>query len=82
MMTLETLLYADWHYQHSAVLVKRRVDSGHAACTTIQAFNNPFFQQILYRLLSDLAGRIFLIKLWESASWDMRRLWAGCMDRA
>ncbi len=53
----ETLLYADWHYQHSAVLVKRRVGSGQAACTTLQAFDNPVFQQILYRLLRDLAGQ-------------------------
>jgi len=52
----ETLLYADWHYQHSPVLVKRRTGSGQAACTTLQAFDNPVFQQILYRLLSDLAG--------------------------
>ena len=53
----ETLLYADWHYQHSAVLVKRRVGSGQVACTTLQAFDNPVFQQILYRLLRDLAGQ-------------------------
>jgi predicted dehydrogenase len=53
----ETLLYADWHYQHSDVLVKRRVGSGQAACTTLQAFDNPVFQQILYRLLRDLAGQ-------------------------
>jgi predicted dehydrogenase len=53
---VETILYADWHYTHTPVLTRRRIDSGHAACTTIQAFDNPFFQQILYRLLSDLAG--------------------------
>jgi scyllo-inositol 2-dehydrogenase (NADP+) len=53
----ETILYADWHYQHSPVLVKRRAGSGRAACTTIQSFSHPAFQQILYRLLRDLAGQ-------------------------
>ena len=53
----ETILYADWHYQHSPVLVKRRAGSGQAACTTIQSFSHPAFQQILYRLLRDLAGQ-------------------------
>jgi predicted dehydrogenase len=37
--------------------VKRRVGSGQAACTTLQAFDNPVFQQILCRLLRDLAGQ-------------------------
>ncbi|MCX5904760.1 MAG: Gfo/Idh/MocA family oxidoreductase [Proteobacteria bacterium] len=53
---VETILYADWHYTHTPVLTRRRIDSGHAACTTIQAFGNPLFQQILYRLLFDLSG--------------------------
>jgi scyllo-inositol 2-dehydrogenase (NADP+) len=53
----ETVLYADWHYQHSPVLVHRPAGDGQVACTTLQAYDHPAFQQILYRLLSQLAGR-------------------------
>jgi predicted dehydrogenase len=52
----ETVLYADWHYQHSPVLVSRPAGEGHVACTTLQAYDDPAFQQILYRLLRLLAG--------------------------
>ena len=52
----ETVLYADWHYQHSPVLVRRTAGEGQVACTTLQAFGEPAFQQILYRLLRLLAG--------------------------
>jgi predicted dehydrogenase len=52
----ETLLYADWRYEHSAVLVTRSAGSGRVACTTLQAYGHPGFQQILYRNLLDLAG--------------------------
>lgn len=53
----ETILYADWQYQHSPVLVHRPAGDGQVACTTLQAYDHPAFQQILYRLLSQLAGR-------------------------
>jgi predicted dehydrogenase len=53
----ETVLYADWQYQHSPVLVHRPVADGHVACTTLQAYDHPLFQQILYRLLRQLAGQ-------------------------
>ena len=52
----ETVLYADWHYQHSPVLVRRTAGEGQVACTTLQAYDDPAFQQILYRLLRLLAG--------------------------
>jgi predicted dehydrogenase len=52
----ETILYADWHYQHSPVLVHSPAGEGHVACTTLQAYDDPAFQQILYRLLRLLAG--------------------------
>jgi predicted dehydrogenase len=55
----ETILYADWQYQHSAVLVYRPAGDGQVACTTLQAYDHPAFQQILYRLLSQLAGQPF-----------------------
>jgi len=54
----ETILYADWHYNHSPVLTHRWVGKGQAACTTLQAYENPIFQQILYRLMGQLAGYI------------------------
>jgi predicted dehydrogenase len=53
----ETILYADWHYQHTPVLVKRPVDKGLVACTTLQAYDDPAFQQILYRLLNSLSSQ-------------------------
>lgn len=52
----ETVLHADWHYQHSPVLVRRTAGEGQVACTTLQAYDDPAFQQILYRLLRLLAG--------------------------
>jgi predicted dehydrogenase len=55
----ETILYADWQYQHSPVLVYRSAGDGQVACTTLQACHHPAFQQILYRLLSQLAGEPF-----------------------
>jgi predicted dehydrogenase len=51
------ILYTDWRYQHHAVLTTRKVGDGHAACTTLQAYEDPSFQQILYRLLRDLSGQ-------------------------
>ena len=53
----ETVLYADWQYEHSPVLVHRTVADGQIACTTLQAYDHPLFQQILYRLLRQLAGQ-------------------------
>jgi predicted dehydrogenase len=52
----EVILYADWHYDHRPVLVARSVGEGKAACTTLQAYQSPALQQILYRLLRYLAG--------------------------
>ncbi len=54
----ETILYADWHYQHSPMLVTRRAGKGSVACTTLQAYDNPSLQQLLYRCLLHLAGQI------------------------
>ncbi len=52
----ELILYADWHYQHRPMLVTRAVGEGKVACTTLEAYQHPVFQQILYRLLRYLAG--------------------------
>jgi len=54
----EVLLYADWHYRHSPMLVSRRHGEGRTACTVLASFDVPAFQQVLYRLLLLLAGRI------------------------
>ncbi len=51
----ETILYADWHYSHRPMLVRRPEGEGLIACTTIQAYDNPIFQQILYRIIRELA---------------------------
>jgi predicted dehydrogenase len=52
----ETILYADWHYEHRPVMVHRHVDDGQIACTTLQAYDDPILQQILYRMIRHLAG--------------------------
>jgi predicted dehydrogenase len=52
----EPILYADWHYNHSPMLLVRAVGEGKVACTTLQAYNESTFQQVLYRLLRYLAG--------------------------
>lgn len=52
----ETLMYADWHFQHSAVLVQRKCGEGIAACSTLWDFDHPLLCQILYRLIRRLGG--------------------------
>lgn len=52
----ETILYADWLYTHRSVLTYRRAGKGRVACTTLQAYDNPKLQPILYRILHQLAG--------------------------
>ena len=51
---VQTVLYADWRYQHQPVLTSRSVGKGQVACTTLQAYDDSSFQQILYRLLRQL----------------------------
>ena len=53
---VETVLYGDWRYTHSPMLTRRTVGNGQAACTTLQDFANPWLQQVIYRLLRQLAG--------------------------
>jgi predicted dehydrogenase len=52
-----TVLYADWHYQHSPVLVCRQIGAGRVACTTLQDFENSDLKRIIYRLLRTLSGQ-------------------------
>jgi predicted dehydrogenase len=51
-----TLLYANWRYGQSPVLVCRKVDAGQTACTSLQDFDNADLKQIIYRLLRELSG--------------------------
>ena len=53
----EIILYADWQYNHSPVLIKCSAGDGKVAATTLQAYDDPVLQKILYRLLHDLAGQ-------------------------
>jgi len=53
----EVILYADWHYRHSAMLITRPLGSGRTACTTLQAYGHPVLQQILYRVMTGLVGQ-------------------------
>ncbi len=53
----ETILYTDWRYRHIPVLTRRPVGKGHIACTTLSAYDDPGLQQLLFRLLQELAGR-------------------------
>jgi len=53
---VEVLLCADWHSQSSPVMVTRKVAQGQVACTTLQGYERPGIQQMLYRILSHLAG--------------------------
>lgn len=52
----EMILYADWHFQHRAVLVKHPYGEGETACTTLQDFSHPVLCQIIYRLIRQLGG--------------------------
>ncbi len=53
----ESILYADWHYDHIPVLTQRPVGRGRVAATTLRDYAHPLLQRILYRLVSFLAGR-------------------------
>ena len=52
----EVILYADWQYDHSPMLVRRQVGAGHLAVTTLQNFDHPVLQKILYRLVYQMAS--------------------------
>jgi len=54
----EPILYADWHYQHTPVLLQRPVGDGTVACSTLQDFGHPVVRQIFYRLLRTLSGQV------------------------
>ncbi len=51
---VEMVLYADWHFNHHAVLTQRPYSQGMAACSTLQDLGHPAVQQIFYRLIRTL----------------------------
>lgn len=53
---VEVILYADWQYSHLPMLTNHTLENGLAAATTINDFNQPTIQRVLYRLLRRLAG--------------------------
>jgi scyllo-inositol 2-dehydrogenase (NADP+) len=53
----EVILYADWRYERSPVVVGRSVSRGRVAIATLEDYGHPGVQQILYRLLRLLGGR-------------------------
>lgn len=53
---VETVLYADWHFQQSPVMVTRRYGGGRIACTTLSDFNHPALCRIFHRLIRHLAA--------------------------
>lgn len=52
----ETVMYADWRYDHRAVITRRPLGNGWIATTTLQESRHPVVCQVLYRLLRELAG--------------------------
>ena len=52
----ETILYADYHYQHSAVLTRRNYGAGNLVCTTLQDFSPALVRRTFYRLLRQGQG--------------------------
>ena len=52
----QVLLQADWHYRRKPVLIARQADKGMLSCTSLRAYSDPCFRQILYRLLILLSG--------------------------
>lgn len=52
-----TMLYADWHYEHQPVCICRPAGRGHAVCTTLQEYEHPVLQQVLYRIILLLGGQ-------------------------
>jgi predicted dehydrogenase len=52
----QTVLYADWHYTHSPVVVRRTLGKGRLACATIPTCGPEPLQQVFYRLIRFLAA--------------------------
>lgn len=53
---VETILYTDWHFQQSPVMVTRPRGGGRIACTTLSDFSHPALRRILHRLIRHLAA--------------------------
>ena len=54
--SIQVLMQADWHYRRTPVLIAGQADKGMVSCTSLRAYDDPNFRQILYRLLMFLSG--------------------------
>ena len=52
----DPIVTTGWHYQQVALSLLREEGKGRICCTTLKAFGDPFFQQIIYRVVRYLAG--------------------------
>jgi predicted dehydrogenase len=53
--TAEPILVTGWQYRQVALALLREKGKGRVCCTTLKAFHEPFFQQIIYRIVRHLA---------------------------
>jgi len=51
----EPILATGWQFRQVALALLREEGKGRVCCTTLKAFSEPFFQQILYRIVRHLA---------------------------
>jgi len=51
----EPILVTGWQYRQVALALLREEGKGRVCCTTLKAFREPFFQQIIYRIVRHLA---------------------------
>jgi predicted dehydrogenase len=50
----EPILATGWQFRQVALALLREEGKGRVCCTTLKAFSEPFFQQILYRIVRHL----------------------------
>ncbi|MBW1696166.1 MAG: Gfo/Idh/MocA family oxidoreductase [Deltaproteobacteria bacterium] len=53
---VQTILYADWRYQHIDMLVSRAFGDGNSAVAAFQDLDHPVLHRVLYRLMRQMAG--------------------------
>jgi predicted dehydrogenase len=51
----EPILTIGWQYRQAALALLREEGKGRVCCTTLKAFSEPIFQQIIYRMVRHLA---------------------------
>ena len=51
----DPIITTSWHYQKAALALLREEGKGRICCTTLKAFGNPLFLQIIHRVVRRLA---------------------------